>query len=64
MQKLVGVLIDTTKAGASMAALLGPMYAFGISVVVEALLGFTYYGLITIGCENMAMRLRQNIFDR
>jgi hypothetical protein len=36
----------------------------GAFVVAEALLSFTYYALITVGCENMAYRLRQRIFDR
>jgi len=40
------------------------MMLFGAFVAAEALLGFTYYALVTIGCENMAYRLRQRIYNR
>ena len=63
MQKLVGVLLDVAKAGGGLAPLLGPMKLFALALLAEAGLGFLYYALITIGCDRMATRLRQQIYE-
>eukprot|EP01128_Nolandella_sp_AFSM9_P010055 TRINITY_DN683_c0_g4_i1.p1 TRINITY_DN683_c0_g4~~TRINITY_DN683_c0_g4_i1.p1 ORF type:complete len:825 (+),score=171.79 TRINITY_DN683_c0_g4_i1:793-3267(+) len=60
LQRLVGTVIDQARLGKS---LLAPAARFAAFILLESVTAFSYYALVSVGCERMAARLRQRVYD-